>query len=69
LAAIAVRIGNTKIVLGVLIEVFSGNWIATCLRLPCERDISLEDLPGATTNPDSGAVALKVLAALRPSPL
>ncbi len=65
--ALAARLVDAKIMLGVLIEIFGGYSIAARRRFACQGDVSLEDLPGGATDPDLGAAAVKRLIGLRNS--
>jgi hypothetical protein len=42
--AFSVRVHDAKIVLGVLVQVFSGNPVTARRRLPCERNVTLKHL-------------------------
>ncbi len=63
--ALAQRIHHPEIMLGVLIEVFRRDPVAAGLRLPCHRDIALEDLVGVAANFHARPVAVECLHALR----
>ena len=65
LSAIAVRIGNAEIVLGVLIEIFRSDTVVPDRGFPRERDVAFKDLIGAAADPYVWAVAVEDLVALR----
>jgi len=51
-------------VLGVLIEIFNGDTVIADRSFPCERDVPLENLMGATADFDVGAIAVEGLSSL-----
>jgi hypothetical protein len=55
LIALAARIGDAQIVLGVLIETFRSNAVAADSGFPCESNVPLEYLMGTPTDLDAGA--------------
>src|SRR5260370_23496553 len=63
--ALALRVHDAEIVLGVLIEVFRRDPVAAGLRLPRHRDVSLEDLIGVAADFYIGPVAVEGLDAFR----
>jgi hypothetical protein len=65
LIALTVLFGDAEIVLGVLIEIFRGDAVATGGSLPGERDVALEYLRGAPPDLEVGAVAVEGLVSLR----
>src|ERR1051325_11948554 len=65
LLALALRIHDSEIMLGVLVEVFCRDPVAARLRLPSHRDIALEHLIRVAAYLDARAVALKALGAMR----
>src|SRR5690348_1139395 len=65
LLALALRIHDAEIMLGVLVEVFRRDAVAARLRLPRHRDITLEHLIRVAAYLDARAVALKALGAMR----
>ena len=67
LIALAARVVDAKIVLGVLIEVLGGNSVAARRRFACQSDVALEYLVGAAADPYVGAVAVECLIVLRAS--
>ena len=62
--ALAQRIHDPEIMLGVLIEVFRRDPIAAGLRLPRQRDITLEHLISVAANLHARPVAVERLHAL-----
>ena len=56
---------NAKIMLGMLVKVFRGDSIATRRRLPCEGDVTFEDLMSATSNFDVRTVTIEGLTSVR----
>ena len=64
LIAVAAGVGDAEIVLGVLIEIFDGDTVIADRSFPCERDVPLENLMGATADFDVGAIAVEGLASL-----
>jgi hypothetical protein len=67
LSALAARIGDAEIVLGVLIEIFRGNAVVADSGFPRESDVPLEYLMGAPPDFDAGAIAVEGLISLRRS--
>jgi hypothetical protein len=65
LIAVATGIGDAKIMLRVLIEIFSRDTVVPDPGFPCERDVALENLSGTATYPYIRAVAVEGLVALR----
>jgi hypothetical protein len=63
--AFAVGIHDAKIVLGMLVQVFSGNPIAAGSRLACQRDVPLEYLIRIATDLDVRTVAVESLDPIR----
>jgi hypothetical protein len=64
LIAVAAGVGDAEVVLGVLIEIFDGDTVIADRSFPCERDVPLENLMGATADFDVGAIAVEGLASL-----
>jgi hypothetical protein len=64
LIALAARIGDAQIVLGVLIEIFRSDAVAAGSGFTREGNIALEDLMGAAADLDVGAVAVDGLISL-----
>jgi hypothetical protein len=56
---------NPKIMLGMLIKVLCGDSIATRRRLPCEGNVTFEDLMRAASDFDVRAVAVEGLTSVR----
>ena len=65
LLALALRIHDAKIMLGVLVQVFRRDAVAARLRLARHRDIALEHLICVAAYLDARAVALEGLGAVR----
>jgi hypothetical protein len=65
LIAIAAGIGDAKIMLCVLIEIFSRDTVVPDRGFPCERNIAFKNLIGAAADPYVWAVAVEGLVALR----
>jgi len=65
LLALALRIHDAKIMLGMLEQVFRGDPITACLSLARHRQITLEHLIGVAADLNARAVALEVLRAMR----
>jgi hypothetical protein len=63
--ALALRIHDAKIMLGMLEQVFRGDPIAARLSLPRHSQIPLEHLVGIAADLNARAVALEVLRAMR----
>jgi hypothetical protein len=59
LIALAVRIGDAQIVLGMLIEIFRGDAVAADRGLPREANVPLKYLIGAPPNLHIGAAAFE----------
>ena len=64
LIAVTAGVGDAEVVLGVLIEIFDGDTVIADRSFPCERDVPLENLMGATADFDVGAIAVEGLASL-----
>jgi hypothetical protein len=67
LIALAARIGDAKIVLGVLEEIFRSNPVAADCRFPGEGNVTLKYLIGAAADFEVGAIAVEGLISLRRS--
>jgi len=63
------RVVDAKIVLGVLIEIFSGNAIVAGRRFAGESEVALKYLIGVAADLDGRAVAVECLIVLRGSRL
>ena len=64
LIAVTAGVGDAEVVLGVLIEIFDGDTVIADRSFPCERDVPLENLMGATADSHVGAIAVEGLASL-----
>ena len=64
LITVAAGVDDTEVVLGVLIAIFDGDTVIADRSFPCERDVPLENLMGATADFDVGAIAVGGLASL-----
>src|SRR5215204_4474820 len=64
LIAVAAGVGDAEVVFGVLIEIFDGDTVIADRSFPCERDVPLENLMGATADFDVGTIAVEGLASL-----
>jgi hypothetical protein len=64
LIALAVRIVDAEIVLGVLVQIFRRNAVVTDHGFPRKSDVTLENLVGAAADLDVGAVAVERLIVL-----
>jgi len=69
LTTVAARVRDAEIVLGVLIEIFCRDAVATRRGFPRKRDISFEYLVGAAADFDVGTVAVEGLIPLGQSVL
>ena len=69
LMTLAARVVDAKIVLGVLIEIFSGNAIVAGRRFAGESEVALKYLIGVAADLDGRAVAVECLIVLRGSRL
>jgi hypothetical protein len=67
LIALAVRVGDAEIVLGVLIEIFRRDPVVGYRRFPREGNVPIEYLMGAPPDLDVGAIAVEGLISLRRS--
>jgi hypothetical protein len=56
---------NPKVMLGMLVKVLCRDSIATRRRLPCESNVTLEDLMGRASDFDVRTVTIKTLTSLR----
>jgi hypothetical protein len=64
LGAVAARVCEAEIVLGVLIEIFRRNAVAADRSFPREGDVTLKYLSGVAAKLNVGAVAVEGLAPL-----
>jgi hypothetical protein len=64
LIAVAAGVRDAEVVLGVLIEIFDVDTVTANRSFPSERNVPLENLMGAATDFDVGAIAVEALASL-----
>jgi hypothetical protein len=57
-------VGDAEVVLGVLIVILDGDTVIADRSFPCERDVPLKNLMGATADFDVGDIAVEGLASL-----
>ena len=65
LMAFVSSVHNPKIMLGMLIKVLCGDSIATRRRLPCEGNVTFEDLMRAASDFDVRTVTLEIPTSMR----
>jgi hypothetical protein len=64
LIAVMAGVGDAEVVLGVLIVILDGDTVIADRSFPCERDVPLKNLMGATADFDVGDIAVEGLASL-----